>query len=78
MCVMAENNKSRQKPYEEERNSEPHRETGNINSRNNNVEVSTPGPDEANVETASREGIGDAAVNDQKITRYTSNRSADA
>ena len=75
---MAENNKSRQKPYEEERNTEPNRDTGNINSRNNNVNVSTPGPDEANVESANREGIGDAAVNDQKFTKYTSNHSGDA
>lgn len=75
---MAENNKSRQTPYEEERNTEPNRDTGNINSRNNNVEVSTPGPDEATVETANREGIGDAAVNDTKITKYTSNHSGDA
>ena len=75
---MADNNKSRQTAYEDERNTEPHRDTGNINSRNNNVEVSTPGPDEATVETANREGIGDAAVNDTKITKYTSNHSGDA
>lgn len=75
---MEEKNKSRQRPYEEERSTEPHRDTGNINSRNNNVTVSTPGPDDANVETANREGIGDAAVNDQKITRHTSNHSGDA
>lgn len=75
---MAEKKRNRQMPYEEERNTEPHRDTGNINSRNNNVEVSTPGPDEATVETANREGIGDAAVNDRKITKHTSNHSGDA
>lgn len=75
---MEENNRSRQTPYEEERNTEPSRDTGNINFRNNNVAVSTPGPDEATVETANREGIGDAAVNDTKITKHTSNHSGDA
>ncbi|MDQ3278224.1 MAG: hypothetical protein M3Q06_07850 [Bacteroidota bacterium] len=75
---MAENEQSKDTPYRDERDTEPHKETGNINSRNNNVEVSTPGPDEATVETANREGIGDAAVNDQKLTQYTSNHSGDA
>ncbi|HEV7331434.1 MAG TPA: hypothetical protein VGN63_10375 [Flavisolibacter sp.] len=75
---MAENNKSKDTPYNEERNTEPHRQTGNINSRNNNVEVSTSGAEEPNVEGANNAGIGDAAVNDQKLTKYTSNRSGDA
>ena len=69
---------SRHTPYEGERSTEPHRDTGNIDSRNNNVEVSTPGPDSVNVEGASDSGIGDSAVNDQKLTKHTSNRSADA
>ena len=75
---MAENNNNKDKPYQDERNNEPSRETGNINSRNNNVEVSTPGPDETTVEGANNAGIGDSAVNDQKLTNTTSNHSGDA
>jgi hypothetical protein len=65
-------------PYDGERSTEPHTETGNIDYRNNNVEMSTPGPDETTVEGANNAGIGDSAVNDQKVTTYTSNHSADA
>lgn len=75
---MAEKQDSRNTPYNEERNTEPHRETGNINVRNNNVEASTPGATEPNVESASDAGIGDSAVNDRKLTNFTSNHSADA
>lgn len=69
---------SRNTPYSDERSTEPHRETGNINSRNNNVAASTPSAIDPDVESANDAGIGDAAVNDQKLTDYTSNRSADA
>lgn len=75
---MADKQDSRNKPYEEERNTEPHRETGNINFRNNNVEASTTGATEPNVEGANDAGIGDSAVNDRKMTNYTSNHSGDA
>ena len=75
---MTEKPDSSKTPYGGERNTEPSTQTENINARNNNVEVGTPGPDEATVERANRTGIGDAAVNDQKLTGYTSNRSADA
>ena len=75
---MADKQDSRNTPYEEERNTEPHRETGNINSRNNNVEASTPGATGPIVEGANDTGIGDSAVNDRKMTNYTSNHSGDA
>ena len=75
---MAENNKNKDEAYRDERNTEPPRDTGNINSRNNNMEVSTPRSDEATIEGASNAGIGDSAVNDEKLTDYTSNHSADA
>ncbi len=75
---MADKQDSRNTPYEEERSTEPHKETGNINSRNNNVEMSTPGATEPDVEGANNIGIGDAAVNDHKLTQYTSNHSGDA
>lgn len=65
-------------PYEGERSTEPQGRTPYINQRNNNVEVSTPGAVPPNVESANNTGIGDAAVNDQKLTDYTSNHSADA
>lgn len=75
---MANKRNSGDQPYEGERNNEPHRETGDINFRNNNVEASTPGPDEATVEGANNAGIGDSALNDQKLTNFTQNHSADA
>jgi len=75
---MAGKQDSRNTPYNDERNTEPHRETGDINFRNNNVEASTPGAAEPNVEGASDSGISDSAVNDQKLTNHTSNHSADA
>lgn len=75
---MADNQESKDTPYNGDRSTEPRQQTGNINNRNNNVEVSTPGTDETTVEGATNSGIGDAAINDQKLTGYTSNRSADA
>lgn len=75
---MADKQDSRDMPYEEERSTEPSGETGNINSRNNNVDVSTPGGAEQTVEGASNAGIGDATQNGQKLTSHTSNHSADA
>lgn len=75
---MATKKSSKDMPYNEERNTEPHRETGDINFRNNNVEASTPGVDDVNVEGANNAGIGDSAVNDQKLTAFTQNHSADA
>jgi hypothetical protein len=78
MCAMADKQDSRNTPYRGERSTEPHNQTGNINFQNNNVEASTPGAVEPNVESASDSGIGDQAVNDQKLTNFTSNHSADA
>lgn len=75
---MADKQDSRNTPYRGERDTEPHRETGNINFRNNNVEASTPGEADPNVEGASDTGIGDSAVNDRKLTNFTSNHSGDA
>lgn len=75
---MATDKSSKDIPYNEERNTAPNRETGDINVRNNNVETSTPGTNEVNVESASNAGIGDSAVNDQKLTNFTQNHSADA
>jgi hypothetical protein len=75
---MAKKQDNKDTPYQDERGTEPHHETGHIEQRNNNVEMSTPGPQEDMIEGASNSGIGDAAVNDQKLTTYTSNRSADA
>ena len=75
---MANNNRSRDTEYNERTDTEPSKQTGNINSRNNNTAVSTPGPDETTVENAGDERIGDKALNDRKLTDYTSNHSADA
>lgn len=75
---MAKKQNSSDTEYRSERDTAPSGQTGNINSRNNNTVVSTPGPDETSVENASDEGIGDKALNDRKLTDYTSNHSADA
>ena len=75
---MADKQDSSKTPYRGERSTEPHQQTGDINARNNNVEASTPGAAEPNVEGASDAGIGDQAVNDRKLTNHTSNHSADA
>lgn len=75
---MADKQDSRDTPYRGERSTEPHKQTGDINFRNNNVEADTPGATEPNVEQAADSGIGDQAVNDRKLTNYTSNHSADA
>lgn len=75
---MAKNTNSRDTAYNERTDTEPSKQTGNINGRNNNTAVSTPGPDETNVENAGDEGIGDKALNDRKLTDHTSNHSADA
>jgi hypothetical protein len=75
---MADKNSSRDTEYNERTDTAPSKQTGNINSRNNNTAVSTPGADETTVENAADEGIGDKALNDRKLTDYTSNHSADA
>lgn len=49
-----------------------------INSRTNNTNNPDKDTEEVTVERANDTGIGDAGVNDEKVTRYTSNRSADA
>lgn len=49
-----------------------------INSRTNNMNNDNPVSEDVNVERGNDTGLGDAGVNDEKLTRYTSNRSADA
>ena len=75
---MADKRASKDTPYKGERDTEPHKETGNINFRNNNVEASAPNAVDPNVEGAASEGIGDSALNDRKLTNFTSNHSQDA
>ena len=75
---MSDKNNSRGTEYNERTDTEPSKQTGNINARNNNTAVSTPGPDETTVENAADQGIDDNALNDRKLTDYTSNHSADA
>ena len=76
--TMADKQDSRNTPYAGERNTEPHKETGDINFRNNNAEATSPNANEPNVEGAGNEGIGDSALNDKKLTNFTSNHSQDA
>ena len=68
---------SKDTEYSERTDTAPSKQTGNINDRTNNTAATTPGAS-PNVEQASNEGIGDAAVNDEKMTKFNSNRSADA
>jgi len=76
---MKEETKSKDVAYNETRDTQPHRETGNINDRTNNVGNDIPATtDDETIERANDTGIGDAGVNDEKLTKYTSNRSADA
>lgn len=49
-----------------------------INTRTSNPNNPDRDTEEVNVEQANDTGIGDAGVNDEKLTKYTSNRSADA
>jgi hypothetical protein len=74
-------NTSRDFPYEQH-STKPSKQPGDaINDRNNNMNMETPGktdPDLPEIERANNEGIGDAAVNDEKMTRYSSNHSKDA
>jgi len=65
-------------PYDGERSTKPDGQLPYINQRNNNMEVSTPDSRGQTIETANNEHIGDSAVNDEKLTDYTSNHSADA
>lgn len=75
---MANKKNSSDTDYRSDRDTAPSKQAENINARNNNMAVSTPGPDETTVENAADEGIGDKALNDRKLTDYTSNHSADA
>jgi hypothetical protein len=70
--------KSKDTEYRERTDTAPSKQTGNINSRNNNTAATTPGTTEPDVEEATNDGIGDAALNDEKLTKYTSNHSGDA
>lgn len=49
-----------------------------ITSQNNNMTNPTPGGAEPNVERANNAGIGPMGQNDEKLTSYKSNSSADA
>jgi hypothetical protein len=49
-----------------------------INERTNNMNDTTDTSGEPNVERANDTGIGDSGVNDERLTGYSSNRSADA
>jgi hypothetical protein len=49
-----------------------------INERSNNMNSDTDLSREVNVERANDAGIGDSGQNDERLTNYTGNRSADA
>ncbi len=70
--------KSKDTPYETH-TTDRSKQTGDIISdRNNNMSTGEPTSNEPDVERANDLGLGDAGVNDRKMTKYSSNRSADA
>lgn len=75
---MATDNNNKDVPYNDRQDHEPHRQTGNINNRNNNSNADDTTAAKPNVENANNTGIGDAGINDDKLTNYTQNHSADA
>ncbi|HEU4633349.1 MAG TPA: hypothetical protein VFS22_05150 [Flavisolibacter sp.] len=73
------NSDGRDTPYRE-RDTNRSGQTGNINAENNNQDVDASPPassDEPNV-NPDNPGIGDSTWNNDKLTSYTSNHSADA
>jgi hypothetical protein len=75
---MAKNESSKDREYRDRENTAPSKQTGNINARNNNTDTSDETAQEPDVERANDTGIGDSAVNNDKLTNFTSNHSADA
>jgi hypothetical protein len=75
---MAKQEEQKDMPHQYREDNEPHKQTGNINARNNNAAMDTPVSGEPNVERANDTGIGDAGLNDTKLTNYTQNHSSDA
>jgi hypothetical protein len=75
---MKNKDNSRDKEYRDRESTTPSKQTGNINARNNNTDTTGPTAQEPDVERASDTGIGDSAVNEEKLTNYTSNHSGDA
>ena len=65
-------------PHKYRQDNEPHRQTGNINARNNNADMDMPASGEPNVARANDTGLGDSGQNDVKLTNYTQNHSSDA
>ena len=75
---MTQKQNSRDTEYRDRENTEPSKQTGNINARNNNESNDIPSATEPNVERANDAGIGDSGWNDEKLTNYTSNHSSAA
>jgi len=71
-------NKSKDVAYNEERDTAPHRDTGNIDARNNNTSNDTDANAEETIERANDVGLGDSGENDQKLINFTQNHSSDA
>lgn len=70
------NQEEKDQPYSHRTDTAPNNDTGHINSRNNNADVSDANASENTVRQTPAENIGDASVNDEKMTRYNSNTSA--
>lgn len=75
---MAEKRNSGDTEYQYRESNEPHKQTGNIDSRNNNTNMDSPSANTPDVENANDTGIGDSGINDEKLTKYTQNHSSDA
>jgi hypothetical protein len=75
---MAMQEEKQDMPHKYREDNEPHKQTGNIDARNNNADMDMPVSDEPNVERANDAGIGDSGLNDVKLSNYTQNHSSDA
>jgi hypothetical protein len=75
---MSRKKQEKDMPHKYREDNQPHQQTGNINSRNNNLSSELPTANDPNVERANDAGIGDSGINDVKLTNHTQNHSSDA
>jgi hypothetical protein len=75
---MKRKEKNRDTAYENRQDTRPNKETDNINTRNNNMNVDTPSTNEPDVERANDSGLGDSGWNRDRLSNYTQNHSSDA
>ena len=75
---MKEKQNSKDTEYRYREDNQPSKASDEMLGRDNNFNNEDISATEPNVEKANNEEIGDSALNDTKLTNYTSNHSADA